>query len=89
MMKDANCLDCYRMSLDIDDAVGSELKKGGHDTYPSRGEYYFDVHCPHCGRKQGLVVSHDRPRFFTIWPCSWNDEPCCEDDCAYCEGEYV
>lgn len=87
MLTDKRCLDCGDQYIGLSDAVGSELKRGGHDRYPGRGEFYFDVYCSSCGRKQGLVVTHQM--MFTIWPCSWNDETCREDDCEYCEGEYI
>ncbi len=89
MLADKRCLDCGEYYFGLDEAVGSELQKGGLDRYPSRGEHYFDVFCPTCGRKQGLVVARTEPKLFTIWPCSWNDETCREDDCEYCGGEYV
>lgn len=89
MLADKRCLDCGEYYFGLDDAVGGDLKSGGHDRYPGRGEYYFDVTCPDCGRMQGLVVDTSRPALFTIWPGSWNDETCREGDCEYCEGEYV
>lgn len=89
MLADGTCLDCGEYHFGLEEAVGSELKKGGKEGYPRRGEYYFDVWCPKCGRKQGLVVERSDGALFTIWPCAWNDEPCTKDGCEYCEGEYV
>jgi len=89
MIADKLCLDCGKFHIDLEEAVGAELQRGGLEKYPHRGEFYFDVECPNCGRKQGLVVDNTDGRLFTIWPRSWNDEPCCQDGCEYCEGEYV
>lgn len=89
MLADTRCLNCRDQHIGLGDAVGSTLQRGGKERYPSRGEHYFDVFCSSCGQKQGLVVHRGDGRVFTIWPCSWNDEPCTEDGCEYCEGEYV
>ena len=86
---DTMCMDCGKYAFDIDDALDATLKEGGIDRYPQRGKHYFDVTCPSCSRKQGLVIRPSHGHIFTIWPCSWNDETCCEDGCEYCEGEYV
>jgi hypothetical protein len=89
MLADNHCLDCGNTHIGLDDVVGSDLQRGGTERYPSRGKHYFDVFCPSCGRKQGLVIKRNHPVLFTIWPCSWNDEPCCNDGCEYCNGEYI
>ncbi len=88
MIADGVCLDCCEYHFSVRDAVGERIKDGGKEQYPDRGSIYVDVTCPECDRRQGLVLD-TFPDAFTIWPCSWNDEPCMDEDCPYCHGEYV
>jgi len=86
---DCFCLNCGDYHFDLADAKGTQLKEGGVDGQPRRGKYYFDVTCKVCNQQQGLVIRPEYGGALTIWPCSWNDEPCMEDECEYCEGEYI
>jgi hypothetical protein len=93
MITDRTCLDCGDYTFTTTDAAGKELTTfDSHRVMLTNPPALFtDVACPECGRQQGLVVqprSSHHP-IYTIWPCSWNDEPCTEDGCGYCEGEYV
>lgn len=86
---DKMCLDCRRCTFELSDVVDTQLKEGGVKQYPERGRYYFNVTCPVCDRKQGLVIRPAESQMFTIWPCSWDNSPCGEVGCEYCGGKYV
>lgn len=90
MIADTWCLDCEEHQFSLQDAAGRTLLDRGDKDNLRRGRYWFPVKCPVCERTQAFVVRElSQPRFCVLWPCSWNDEPCQESDCGYCEGEYV
>lgn len=92
MITDRSCLDCRDYTFRLVDATGGELHivDSRRASLIEPTSVYTDVTCRECGRTQALVLQPGaKTTVFTLWPCSWNDEPCMEDGCDYCNGEYV